>query len=514
MKKSTMTIVLPLLVAVTWGRAAATDEAIQPIQFQAYPASLLLAEGEEREITWVLHNPNKKDLLVAGIRSLRIEGVTASLSSPPSDEAPLVVPGLSDSSLVVKIRRTGELRDEQKVYLQLDCRIDGIRRMLFDCLTVGPRMPVPVERIASLSVEAKLDAINEHCPGWVYLVVTNKSAQPMTVGPARVLDPQFESSSPEPNEPFVLAGQDTKTIPIKVCVGSTVQPGSRLLVFDVPVTQVQDGREQSYHLMQKHPVNVGIMGESEVLKALQVPSFLLLPGVLAVMTGGLLWGLFREASKKDKFPLPYHKEGFWVVAVTISILVGVFYPYFTQWCLGQKRNYLYGYGLADVIWVWLLGIATGLSIYILIAAGVMLFGGMVWCVGWLKKRQLRRDYPTAQDDPEALLSKLHRQGLSLGLTKVRLTDGQELFLLQKRTPDAQKYWLSSEITIALPDNLDPATEGAINGQLVPQGDPETLLRLLSEGNIRVLKQAKPPKLTQASEIQAYLDEEVFVRIAT
>jgi len=104
--------------------------------------------------------------------------------------------------------------------------------------------------------------------------------------------------------------------------------------------------------------------------------------------------------------------------------------------------------------------------------------------------------------------------LSLGLTKVRLTDGQELFLLQKRTPDAQKYWLSSEITIALPDNLDPATEGAINGQLVPQGDPETLLRLLSEGNIRVLKQAKPPKLTQASEIQAYLDEEVFVRIAT
>jgi len=143
----------------------------------------------------------------------------------------------------------------------------------------------------------------------------------------------------------------------------------------------------------------------------------------------------------------------------------------------------------------------------------MLFGGAVLCAAWLKKRRLRRDYPTAQDDPRTLLSKLHRQGLPLGLPKVRLTGGDELFLLQKRTPDAKEYWLGSEITIAIPADLDPAIERAINEQLVPHGDPQVLLDLLKEGHIDRLTQAKPPTRVPASEIQEHLHREMFVRTA-
>jgi hypothetical protein len=511
MKKSVMTALLALLSAAT----CAATEGVSPLaQFRAFPESILLADGEETDLTWMIHNPNEKELSLVGVNPLPVEGVAVSFPRRPSPEEPLVIAGRGDASLAVKIRRTGDIREDQKVYFQFDGLIEKVGRKAFASVTVGRRAAPEVDKIASLAVEAKLESINEHCPGWVYLVVTNKSHQPITVGRAQVLAPEFVSSIPEPNRPFSLTGQNTQTVSVKICVNSKVRPGNHLLVFDIPVTQTQNGEDQVYHLVQKQAVTVGIMGESDVLKVLQIPSFLLLPGVLAVLTAGFLWRRFSEPAKKGDFPLPYLKEDFWLVGVTVSIVIALLYPFFTAWCLHEKRDYLYGYGLKDIVWIWLLGMGAGV-------VGSILYTSVRRWKAWHLKRQEQReeqrrrtDYPTGDDNPWTLLSKLQRQGLTLRLEKVRLANQKELFLLQKRTSSADKYWFGPEIAITLPKGLDSNIEGAITEQLdSAEGSPELLLQQLKEGNVS-LTQAAPPVQMPASDIQRSLGRQPFVALAT
>jgi hypothetical protein len=511
MKKSTTTAVWVLLLAGTWGRATAPEGVSQLAQFRSFPESLLLAQGEERDLVWVIRNPNDKELSVLGIHPLAADGVEVSVPQGPSEQVPLVIAARSDSALVVKVRCTAEIREEQKVYLQLDCLLEGARQKAFDGLKVGPRTALPVERVASLTVETQLQTINEHCPGWVYLVVTNKSNQPITVGPPRIRVPESVKVPRAMDRTFTLPGQDTQTIPVKISVNNKVQPGNALLVFDVAVKQTQNGQERVYHLIQKHPVTLGVMGESEILKVLQIPSFLLLPGALAVMTVGFLWRRFTEPPKKDNFPLPYQKEDFWLVAITASIAIGFAYPYFTGWCLGEERNYLYGYGITDVVWVWILGIGAGLSSAILYTLYRKGRGFAASRRKEAEEAELRYKYPTINDEPRDVLSKLQRQGLPLGLPRVRLKDQQVLFVLQEQAPRVDKYWLGSEITITLRKDLDQAVEKEITDQLVLKGSPQILLRRLQTGDIETMTQAGPPVQTAASEIQKWLEEQVFVR---
>lgn len=512
MKNSAIIVVFLLLVGVSWGRGAATDDVIQPAQFNVFPESILLGEGEERDITWVIHNPNNKELSIQGIRPLSAEGIELLLPSRQSNEALFVIAGLSDLALAVKIRRAGEIPNAQKAYLQFDCLIDGIKRTALDYVTISPKAAPPVEKIATLSVESKLESINEHRPGWVYLVLTNKSNQPIKIGPTKLLAPNFVDSSSQLTESHILAGQDTKIIPVEIHVTGTVQPGSQLLVFDVTVMQIQNGKEHIYHLTQKHPVAVGIIGESEILKVLQIPSFLVLPGALAVLTIGLLWQLFSESSKKDKFPLTFKNENFWLVAITISMGIAFIYPHFTQWCLNERRDYLYGYGLKDVVWVWLLGIGVGLLACIIFTLGLRMYRLGVRLHGQLKERKVRKNYPTAQDSPKTLLRKLHKQGLTMELKKVLLKDDKEFFLLQKCTPHATKYWVSSGVQISLPHD-DTAIDKVITEQLRLKGSLDVLLLHLKKGNVKTLEQETPPMQVEKSDIKKYLPKEVFISIA-
>jgi hypothetical protein len=127
-----------------------------------------------------------------------------------------------------------------------------------------------------------------------------------------------------------------------------------------------------------------------------------------------------------------------------------------------------------------------------------------------QEARLRADFPTTQDDPLVVLGKLPKQNLRVGLERVRLSDGQELFLLQPRDDRRTEYWASSGIEIQLPDDIPGEIEQQLTSQLVLAGDPTILLQKIQEGSVEVRPWSVPPRKIPASQIAQYLGQQVFV----
>jgi hypothetical protein len=141
-----------------------------------------------------------------------------------------------------------------------------------------------------------------------------------------------------------LSPHQTSIIPIKITTSDRVPPGKHFLVFDVHFAWSEDGKQLG-NIIVTQEVKVGVLGESEILTVLGLPSFLILPGFLMLVTIRLLWnlGIVKSPEPIGEFPLQVEKPDFWVVSITISGIVAVLYPLFT------KRNYLDSYGLKDII---------------------------------------------------------------------------------------------------------------------------------------------------------------------
>jgi hypothetical protein len=222
--------------------------------------------------------------------------------------------------------------------------------------------------------------------------------------------------------------------------------------------------------------------------------------------------VFSKPDKKDQFPLKFKGEEFWVVAITVSIFIAFIYPKFTEWVLKQRRDYLYAYGIKDVVWVWLIGIGAGVA-----ASIVFMFTKTGYKLSKALRRhfeiqRIRKYYPTSHDDPKTLLHKINLQGLKIGLEKVRLKDDNQVFLLQEKADTRDTYWVSTGIKIRYPEDLDPSIEKAISQQLVIDGDPGVVLAKITEGNITILNQDIKPTSIDRTEIQDYLGRQVYVEV--
>jgi hypothetical protein len=147
---------------------------------------------------------------------------------------------------------------------------------------------------------------------------------------------------------MTLAPQQSRAVPITVTAGNAVQPGKHLLLFEIDLEQVKYGYAWTETLIATQAFTIGILGESEILTAIGVPSFLLLPGFLIVVSFRMLW---TGVPPKRRLDLDPKSADFWLIAILLSLGAAFLYPLLTGW-LGQPRNYLEGYGLRDIVNVW------------------------------------------------------------------------------------------------------------------------------------------------------------------
>jgi hypothetical protein len=292
----------------------------------------------------------------------------------------------------------------------------------------------PVE----ISVQGSFDAITETHSGIGYLVVKNNLDVPVTVCRVAILLPEPKSfKEPKLVAPFDVPPRSTETRKIELEAASQVSSGKHVVLFEVAAEWDESGHHQTRTVTVDKEVSVGVFFESELLKAVGVPSFLLLPGCLFLFTMQLLLTLgVLGVNRHSKVPdLPVSSPGFWVIAVTLS---GVF-----AWIyrLTTHTDYLVRYGARDLLNVWLLSVGTGALAYVVIGLSTL--------------RRRRQRVPDAADPPIVTLEKMARRGLDVLRSKVRFKmNNMDLaaFMIEHVEDGQAMVWVAPGIVTTFSDN--------------------------------------------------------------
>lgn len=402
------------------------------------------------------------------------------------------------------------------VHIRVDYRRpseDGsgtITGVAYGALQVASPTPPSLASLVQVEVQSAIDTLNEKRPIVLYLILNNLSARPISVLQAVPTGPPFVEFEPGrlANEQIIAPGQ-SHSLSFTVTPQGALVPGDHLLLFDVTLAWEQDDQTHQRSLILPKTVTIESFGESEVLKVLGVPSFYILPGFLMVVTVGLLWRLSHSG---HEFPFKATNPEFWLVAITLSILMALAYPRVTQ------RDYLAGYNLADVVQIWLASIVLAAGSFILVIGGRNLAGRALQLAHAI--RQQHRT-PSEKDEPVALLRKLHRQDLGVYLERVELqVDAQNdfAFVLQQKEGEWETLWVGPAIVVEWLQGADVALRQQVSEQLGDNGSAVKLAELLAlgkkQGDLRVhWKQSGPlsrPYLVRREDVVSFEPANVLI----
>jgi hypothetical protein len=357
---------------------------------------------------------------------------------------------------------------------------EALRQIVTNSLTVKLREPQTLESVAAIDIKSTLESLTDSDKGEIVVIVSNKTLRPITVnidpsGPQFIKLTPSPAGSPVPEK--TIDGLRTETFKFIATAKDRVTPGKQLLLFKVRLLTDRGARD---YLVTRE-VSIGVLGQSEILKLLGVPSFFLLPGFLAVTAFQFFWGLFavKFGASKDP-PWGKEKEFFWLLAVSASLAIS---SLFLLW----RRDVFSFYGLFDVMVIWWVSITIGSLCYL---------GVHLWKVRQKKKekeeeerlarekkeqeeRLERATYPQEGDLPLVVLRKMKDHQLTLVRPLVKLQDlDTPFFQLYPHATDGTIYACPPMLLtweLPAPGKLRDAVDEVLNPN---NRDPGVLAELL------------------------------------
>jgi hypothetical protein len=335
-----------------------------------------------------------------------------------------VIPSNGSIALVFTVTRTGE-GIGQDTGVQFIVTSKGVKK--------GP--PSDPQTVAALTVkaasslalvEAKVESnigtINENRPGSAALVLINPRETAVHVGELTVSAPDATNVSltcPDGTElkvdggnsgtardcPRDIAPRSQEILPLRLQAVDTLAPGPRTMLVKVTAN---GSASESQSVVASTPLTVDVFAESDILKAVGVPVFLLLPGVIIVLTA---WFLIKHVSPWRQVAgdveigdVVSAATATAILGLAVSLVVALVYPWLTETFIpGSERDYLKAYGFRDFYYV------IGYSFAIAVLVWAIASGGFI-LARWLF-------VPWPYDKPEALLRKIGLRGIAGGGTR-------------------------------------------------------------------------------------------------
>lgn len=352
-----------------------------------------------------------------------------------------------------------------------------VDRTVLGTLKVAERAPEAVESPVKAELKPISQALDEYRPGVLQVVVSNTSDRPIEL---TSLVPRLDDSGAElkkdslrvvPREqafPLVLQPGDVRLLAVDVRSGDAMLAGKYWVVLELGLRWRQGSRVHETTQALATEVQVGVFAESALLTAVGVPTFLLLPGFLLVAGFALLVRQFSAAPLgKEWDPLLGLKEpGFWISAVTVSILAAVAYRPVTR-LAGWPRDYLRGYGIKDIVAVW---------------AASLLLAALVFTARECVVRSRRARIPAEGDDPLVVLRKLDRRKRSHYCEQYDIAElNERLLLLEVRKASASKLWMAPKAFVEFLPQASEKTRREIESLLSQDEKVTELVELLEAG---------------------------------
>jgi hypothetical protein len=325
------------------------------------------------------------------------------LSVTPVDPLPAALaPG---AEAAVRLRVGGAARvGGERVLIRGAYRAGAVDQTVTGSLFVRPRTRLAADSVIAVQLYAPAGRLRDGMHATLHLLVTNRLDTPVRVTPQPARGPDFIHFDTAAAA-VEIGPRGEELLPITVRVANRVQPGKHLLIFPVRVAWTgRDGAGEATRFVT-HEAEIGVLGESDILLALAVPSFLLLPGFLVVAVFGIVWkafgrdaGILSDAKSKT----------FWVAAITMSLLMAVMYPL-------VGHDYLQGYGARDVARIWMVSALAGSVLAAFVHFGDRLHARVQTQnrerVEAERARQEIERTPALGDTPLQALRKLHLRGV-------------------------------------------------------------------------------------------------------
>lgn len=462
---------------VTTTSSALAQEA--QVKLEVTPATIDLPAKGEAQAQVVLRN--KSQVALQNVKLDWFSGTQADITTDePKELANLA--SQADTYWTLHVNQSANGLIPGNVYLRVKYDKTGttaVSQVLYATLVVNSRQSDEVNKVVEIVPRTSSTQLNEQRPGQVFLVITNKGNLPINLHQITSSGPSFISGTPDmsklpknSNNVVQIEARDSAYVPVEIKVIDAVRPGKHLLLFQTPIEWGPKENRQKANVIAQQEFEVGILGESEMLTALGLPSFLILPGFLMIVMYGLLdkRAVLDQSILKNATNAPL-----WIGAITLSGLMAFLYPFGTKLLSGVRRDYLISYGLGDVIRVWIASILLGVVAWLI-----------VQCFKRLRRYLFK---PSSLDKPARLLRKLYWQGLPLNLdkfgVKINSTD-VEVFLLERRRENQETYWVGPYINIEWPsveERLKPE-QARLKQDVAAQLDgdnPKALAKLIEEG---------------------------------
>ncbi|GHH67340.1 hypothetical protein GCM10017673_14180 [Streptosporangium violaceochromogenes] len=337
--------------------------------------------------------------------------------------------------------------------LVFTARREGSPRAVLAHLAVEPRAPRSPTEILRVSVVAAQQELNEEQPVFMYVTIQNVASVPVTIrrvqgrassglkvcgtsgvsasGPACPSDRPTGRAGPALAVRSIRPGEAT-LVSFRIDATGQARAGDQSVVFDGAGDYVENAVTRQVAFVATHGVRYAVLGESSLLTAIGVPSFLVLPGFLALMSYRLVARRYNTVEGAIS-TLDVSAPEFLTLSTTLSVLaIPVFWA--VTWLLGDAHTYLGGYGVRDLVAVWMGSVVVGLLSF-----------GFPRLV--LLLRENRRT-PRPTDTPRRLLSRLGAAGASVILPRVRVTWGgpggtqaNQFYRVGTRSPSDDRVWL-------------------------------------------------------------------------
>jgi len=450
-------------------------------EVDVFPASLAVSpDGAATQLLVILRNPGEGAIRQIEVSWLADSGVTVLPAQP------LILSSLaphSDTSWVLQVSQSQIEPIDGSVRLRVAYRDSSGSKIIAQSIPVKSREPVTIDKFLDTKIQTTLDSLDSSHSGTIDLFLTNKQGIEITLD-VRASGPDFICFNPVnkscPKEGSTDATQAATTSPSKVHLApivigpyqtheevfdvgakDRVEPGKYLLSFEIAL-QANGAKTSARSTVITQTVDVGVVGESAILKALSVPSFLMLPGCLVMLTFFFLDKYGPAWSKPAKVPdAPSALDPYlWLASITISGLMAVVY----RWIF--HRWYFVRYGIQDIAVIWVVAVALGIILY------ASIFG--------VPRFLQNKRTPTENDGPIKVLERLGWQRQKLIANRYTLAQGDAkkiVVAISKPSDDGKNIWVSPTINVnveAAKTELQPR----ILKELESTGKPGKLADLL------------------------------------